>query len=49
MTNSMEIGNEFQNGDFLIKMQWLKENTDGQLEITEWGKTWISRCHFVIR
>jgi hypothetical protein len=38
MTNSMEIGNEFQNGDFLIEMRWLKENTDGQLEITEWGK-----------
>jgi len=35
--------------DFLIEMRWLKENTDGQLEITEGGKTWISRCHFVIR
>jgi len=29
MTNSMEIGNEFQSGDFLIDMRWLKENTDG--------------------
>jgi predicted transcriptional regulator len=35
--------------NFLKEMGWLKENTEGQLEITEEGKTWISKCHFVIR
>jgi predicted transcriptional regulator len=35
--------------DFLKEMSWLKESTAGQLEITKEGKTWISRCHFVIR
>jgi hypothetical protein len=34
--------------DFLKEMRWLKENTAGQLEITEEGKTWINRCHFAI-
>ena len=34
---------------FLKEMRWLKENTADQLEITEDGKTWISRCYFAIR
>jgi hypothetical protein len=34
--------------DFLKEMSWLKENTAGELEITEAGKTWIGKCHFAI-